>query len=149
MQWVATAEHVAQVLEPAQWRRPVEWSSSGSLLWLVPNTPIEALPVLPKFHQGRAPALTFVRPLDRVNRLVIRLWHVADVDVAGASASRRPLWVGSATAELAKMEFGLIGTARTTADVATPLAAIEQAMRASDAKVDAQTLGGTRVLLVW
>ena len=149
VQWVATAEHVAQVLEPSQWRRPVEWNSSASLLWLVPNTPIEALPVLPKLHQGRAPALTFVRPLDRLNRLVIRLWHVADVDVPGASVSRQPLWVGTATAELAKMEFGLIGSARTTADVSTPLAAIEQAMRGRDANVDAQTLAGTRVLLVW
>ena len=149
LQWVATPGHVAEVLEAAQWKPPVAWGSNASLLWLVPNTPIDALPVLPKFHQGRAPGLTFVRPLDRANRLVIRLWHVADVDVSAALQPRQPLWVATVTAERARMEFGLVGTARTTADISTPLAAIEQAVRASGASVEAQTLGGIRVLLVW
>jgi len=47
------------------------------------------------------------------------------------------------------MEFGLVGTARTSDDTGTPLATIENAFRAAGLNVDPQTEAGTRVLLAW
>ena len=149
VQWVATAAQVSDVLEAAQWRRPAPWKSNATLLWLVPATPIAELPVLPKFHQGRAPAITFVRPIDQTKRVVLRLWHVADVIDMIDPSQRRPLWQGTATLELARMEFGLVATARTTDDTSTPLEAVENAFRAARLNVVARAEAGTRVLLAW
>jgi len=148
LQWAGTPEHVAAVLAPAGWHSPPRWGSRASLLWLVPRTELDELPVLPKFHQGRAPALTFVRRVDDTRRLVIRLWHVADVRQANARETT-PLYVGTVTAETARTEYGLVSTARTLPDVTMPLAAIEQAVRSDDANVRAETHAGMRVLLVW
>ena len=148
VQWVATADQIARVLKASQWRVPAPWGSSASLLWLVPSTPIEQLPVLPKFHQGQPPALTFERPIDARTRLVIRLWHVADVGF-GQPADLRPLWSGIATSEQSRTEFGLVATARTTNDAAAALQAVDQAARREGSSVDAQARNGTPVLLVW
>jgi hypothetical protein len=115
---------------------------------LVPTTPLDELPVLPKFNQGQPPALTFVRPVDSRNRLVIRLWQVAEVSDAG-SAQPAPLWSGILTAEQSRTEFGLIATARTTNDHATPLQAIDQAVRGEQVSVQVRAESGTTVLLVW
>jgi len=142
-------DRLADVLGAAQWRRPAPWKSNATLLWLVPATPIAELPVLPKFHQGRAPAVTFVRPIDQTKRVVLRLWHVADVIDMIDPSQRRPLWQGTATLELARMEFGLVGTARTTDDTSTPLEAVENALRAARLNVVARAQAGTRVLLAW
>ena len=149
VQWVATADRIADVLRASQWRTPAAWESSATLLWLIPATPIDQLPVLPKFHQGQAAALTFVRPVDAQNRLVVRLWHVADVSDADTPPKWRPLWSGIVTAETARTEFGLVATARTTNDVAAPLQAVEQALRSEYSSTRTHTRGGTPLLLVW
>jgi len=149
VQWVATVAEVTEALEGARWRPPAPWKSKASLLWLVPGTPIDELPVLPKFHQGRAPALMFVHALDPATRVVIRLWHVADVVNTASPNERRPLWQAMVTTEVARMEFGLVDTARTTVDVTTPLHAFEKAVLSAHANVTAETQAGTRVLLVW
>jgi hypothetical protein len=47
------------------------------------------------------------------------------------------------------MEFGLVATARTTGDVATPLQAYDQAVRGAGANVRKETALGMPVLLVW
>jgi undecaprenyl-diphosphatase len=149
LQWAATAARVADVLHASQWRMPPAWQSSAALLWLVPDTPVDELPALPKFHQGQPPALTFVRPVDAGNRLVIRLWHVADVSDGDTLPQWRPLWNGIVTTERLRTEFGLVATARTTNDVATALQAVAQAVLAEQSSARMETLNETRVLLVW
>ena len=148
VQWVATRARIADVLAASQWRKPAPWGSSATLLWLVPTTPLDELPVLPKFNQGQPPALTFVRPVDSRNRLVIRLWQVAEVSDAG-SAQPAPLWSGILTAEQSRTEFGLIGTARTTNDSTPALQAMDDAVRGAGLNVATHTLGGSPLLLVW
>jgi len=146
-QWAASADEVAAVLAASGWRRPPPWRSRVSLLWLLPSTPLDELPVLPKLHQGQPPALTFVRPVDARNRLVIRLWRIANVS-DGATTSR-PLWAAVVTAEQARAEFGLIATARTTKDIATPLRAVEEAVRDRHVSVETRTGSDAPVLLIW
>ena len=148
VQWTAASDDITAVLTAAQWRAPAAWASSATLLWLVPATPIAELPVLPKFNQGQPPALTFVQPVDAKTRVVLRLWHTADVGEL-ASSTVRPLWSGIVTAETARTEFGLVATARTTNDIATPLQIFESAVRGEHVTRETREPGGTPVLLVW
>ena len=152
VQWVADPERVHSVLEAAQWHTPAAWESSASLLWLIPATPIDQLPVLPKFHQGQPPALTFVHPIDVRNRTVIRLWRIAAVSAAdqpSGAATNQPLWAGVVTAEQSRTEFGLVATARTVRDDAAPLRMLTDALRGQGVRFDEQSSSGMPVVLVW
>ena len=148
IQWIAAADDIARVLEAAQWHVPPPWKSKAALLWFAPATPLAELPVLPKFHQGQPPALTFVRAVDPHHRWVVRLWHAADVK-GMASSSSTPLWIGFVTAERAGTEFGLIATARTTPDAAAPLRALDDAIKGAHTTSREQMRNGTPVLMVW
>ena len=148
IQWVATAADIARVLEASQWHVPPAWKSSAALLWFAPATLLAELPVLPKFHQGQPPALTFVRAVDPHHRLVVRLWHAAEIKGLASSASV-PLWIGFVTAERAGTEFGLIATARTTPDAAMPLRVLDDAIRVAHTTSRQQKRNGTPVLMVW
>jgi undecaprenyl-diphosphatase len=142
------ADDIARVLQASGWQVPPAWKSSAALLWFAPATPLAELPVLPKFHQGQPPALTFVRAIDPHHRLVVRFWHAAEIRGLASSAST-PLWIGFVTAERAGTEFGLIATARTTPDVVMPLRALEEAIRSAHTTARQQMRNGTPVLIVW
>jgi undecaprenyl-diphosphatase len=148
IQWVATAGDIAHVLEASGWHVPPAWKSSAALLWFAPATPLAELPVLPKFHQGQPPALTFVRAIDAHHRLVARLWQAAEIR-GSASPTSTPLWIGFVTAERAGTEFGLVATARTTPDAVMPLRAFEEAIREAHTTSRQQMRNGTPVLMVW
>jgi len=149
VQWAASADAVRSTLENAKWRAPATWDSGATLLWLVPTTPIDALPVLPKFHQGQPPAHTFVRPIDQRNREVIRLWRIASVTLPDESSDPTPLWAGVVTTERARTEFGLVATTRTTNETAAPLRVVADAIRQAGMHVDDRMLVDSPVLLAW
>jgi len=151
VQWVADPERVRRVLESAYWHAPPAWESGASLLWLIPATPIDQLPVLPKFHQGQPPALTFVHAVDARARIVVRLWRVASVSTADqpSGAPTQPLWAGVVTAEQARTEFGLVATARTVRDSVMPLRTLVDALRGQAVRFDEQSASGVPVLLIW
>ena len=86
--------------------------------------------MLPKFNQGQPPALTFVRPVDSRNRLVIRLWQVAEVSDARKSPRSRRRYGADLTAEQSRTEFEPDCEQREPrTSYATPLQAIDQAVR--------------------
>ncbi len=146
VQWVATANQVADALTRAGWQVPSPWRSRATLLWLLPATPIGELPVLPKFDRGQPAALTFIRPIDPRSRAVVRLWRVASV-VDGAHAL--PLWNGMVTIERERTESGLIAVARTANDFTTPLRAFEHDVDAARVAKVARARDGAPVLLIW
>jgi undecaprenyl-diphosphatase len=148
LQWAGSAARITGALEAARWRAPAPWDASGAFLWLIPATPIDKLPVVPKLHQGQPPGLTFVQPVDATNRRVLRLWHVADV-VDGEAMTPRPLWAGIVTTEQMRTELGLVATARTTYDVAPDAPALQASLRSAGLNAVAQTQDGRSVLLVW
>ena len=148
VQWVAGAATVARVLGAAGWRTPSAWSSKATLLWLLPSTPIDELPVLPKFHHGEAAALTLERPVDAHTRAVVRFWDVADI-IAQDAPAPRPLWVGMVTLERLDPARGLIDTARTLEDFDAPLALFARAVAGLHTRTDTRADGGASVLLVW
>ena len=148
VQWVATRDDIARALRGAGWTMPAAWKSSSALLWIVPSTPIGALPVLPKFHQGQPAALTYVRAIDPRTRIVIRLWHAADAQVETPVAHAVPIWIGMATTERAHAQWGLVLVARTDARMPAPEEALARAIEGRRSAIGIRDAGDRRVLLV-
>lgn len=148
VQWIARAPEITELLSRAGWQSPSAWRSRAALLWLVPTTPIGELPVLPKLNRGRAPALTFMKPIDHATRVVIRLWHTADIVEAGGAPSR-PLWSAMVTIERLRTEGGLIAVARTASDFALPLQQLERDVQGMHIVSETDGRSGTPVLRIW
>jgi undecaprenyl-diphosphatase len=149
VQWAAPRGEIAQVLTGAGWRMPAPWRSQASLLWLVPSTAAEALPVLPKLHQGQPPSLTLIRPRDPDSRDVVRFWHVADAGDDPSSRETVPIYAGTVTTERVKPEAWLVLVARTQARGPGSDALLEGGVRSVPHAVIEHRAGGANVLLVW
>jgi len=131
VQWAGSLAPLRQALARAGWRAPVPWSTGGALAWFNPRAGAAALPVLPKFHDGRQPILTLIRlragrPAG-VARLVLRLWP-SGVRLARGAGPPRALWLGEVVAESLSRPFGLLAIARTMDDFDAPLAALMGAL---------------------
>jgi membrane-associated phospholipid phosphatase len=148
VQWITPRDDIAQRLIAVGWERPARWRSAATLLWLLPSTPIGQLPVLPKLDQGQPPALTLIRPIDARRRVVIRLWHVADI-IEDMPPQRVPLWTGIVTIEQARSQWGLIAVARTTPETPAPEEVLANALRGEHAAVETRSSTQRDVLLVW
>lgn len=146
VQWAAPRSEVIRALVASGWRMPPAWTTKSALLWLVPSTPIEGLPVLPKFHHGEPPALTLVRPIDRETRAVLRLWQVAEV--AGMTGTV-PLFVAMATTEHLDSVLHFVLYTRTARDYRTPLAFLEPALAGKHVRTVRREGIPARVRLVW
>ncbi|HEY8907483.1 MAG TPA: LssY C-terminal domain-containing protein, partial [Rhodoferax sp.] len=105
------------------------------------------LPVLAKFHQGAAPALTFDRQLDPSQRLVIRLWRTS-YRVGKANDAAASLWVGMVTREYITHPAGIITLAKTDQDFATPVRQFVQVLQTSNLVIDDKPQDGFTVLLI-
>jgi undecaprenyl-diphosphatase len=105
--WVGSPRAVARRLEEVGWREPVKWSLSSLLAWLLPDPGPEALPVLPRLDDGRAPVLIRLLPQPDGSRLVLRLWptELAVHDEAGAT---RPVLVGTVAAQAPRRLLKLV-----------------------------------------
>jgi undecaprenyl-diphosphatase len=147
LQWVATRGSIVDALGGADWVLPARWKSPAALLWLLPSTPIAELPVLPKFQRGQPPALTLIRPLDARERMVIRLWNVADAEERDLG-QRIPIFVGTITAERTHSQWGLLTIATTEARAPDPTEALGAVLRERPTR-DVMRSGGERVLLIW
>jgi membrane protein DedA with SNARE-associated domain/membrane-associated phospholipid phosphatase len=123
VQWAARSDVIAHRLEAAGWQTPAAWSARAALLWLSPQTSVEALPVLPKLAQGQGAGLTFVKfdPQRPMSRLVLRLWRshyqLATGDMRGGMTDR-PLWYGALYQEVFRQPWQMvtIGSAATWPD---------------------------------
>ncbi|MDQ2916756.1 MAG: phosphatase PAP2 family protein [Pseudomonadota bacterium] len=149
VQWVATRTGMADALTDAGWESPARWRSAAVLLWLLPSTPVEQLPVLPKFHQGQPAALTFIRPIDARTRTVIRLWRVAAAIDDASPPRTLPLWTGMITTERSRSEWRLITVARTASDAPAPEQALAEAVHDKHIAVETRSSTTSNVLLIW
>lgn len=149
VQWAATREEIGDALAGAGWLRPAPWISSASLLWLLPSTPIGALPLLPRFDQGQPPALSRIKPLDERTRLVIRLWPAADAIDATLPAHRTPIWIGMITREHSRSEWRVVAVTRTDPLFPTAVHALADAIAGRRSAAETRPASGRGVLLVW
>jgi membrane protein DedA with SNARE-associated domain len=147
VQWVGTADRIAQVLEGDGWRQPPPWTPQTMLLWLLPTTAAGQLPVLAKFHRGEAPVISLDKPLDPARRLVIRFWPTAyQVGVANGPAAA--LWTGMVTLERLAHPGDLVTLALTDRDVDGPPALLAQSLLSQGLQVDLQRREMAAVWLV-
>jgi undecaprenyl-diphosphatase len=147
LQWVATRGSIVDTLGSADWVLAPRWKSPAAVLWLLPSTSITALPVLPKFQRGQPPALTLVRPLDARERMVIRLWSVADAEERDLG-QRIPIFAGAITIERTHSQWGLMTIATTEAHKPDPAEALGAVLRERHTR-DVMRSAGERVLLIW
>lgn len=147
VQWAGTEDQIAQVLEAAGWQRPPAWTLRTTLLWLLPSTAAEELPVLAKFHQGESPTMSFERELDHSLRLVIRLWPTSQQVVGAASDPPVALWIGMVTRERLERPAGMATLAVTDQDFAMPTAQLAQALQTQGLLLTIKHRDTTAVLL--
>lgn len=148
VQWAGTPGQIAAVLTQSAWKTPVPWFSRAALLWLLPDTPIEQLPVLPKFNRGQAQKLTWVRVIGPNERLVIRLWRLPYV-IEGSQPRFLPLWHGLVTREDLYHPARAASLVRTKADFYGPVVAFVADIQASSLSMLEKKNRDIRVLLLW
>lgn len=147
VQWVATADQIAATFAASGWQRPIRWSTKTAFLWALPGTPIQSLPVLPKFNEGQAQKLTFIKILNPKTRMVARLWPMRYV-VTSPAESARPLWSGMITLERLQILPGGLTFAETSLDFTTPVRRLAETMPVSRSLLQ----GGSAdrlILLAW
>ena len=124
IQWAGELDRLKDTLLRNMWRAPAPWSVLNTLSWLKPHVVVDALPVLPKLHDGRLPALTLIKVRDNLpfgaSRIVLRLWD-SNVRLMTVSGTPRQLWIGEAVAESVSRPMSLISIARTMRKFDAPL----------------------------
>jgi undecaprenyl-diphosphatase len=129
LQWRGTLESLRAALEARGWKVAPEWSIEVLNGFAFPNTPAEALPAAPKFHDGRREVLTALYPFDKdQSRLVLRVWPETVRDPAGKSES---FYVGAVVRERVEHLFNQLSiplrAGRRHCDAETLLASLPRA----------------------
>lgn len=118
LQVAAGPDRLTGALSASGWRQPVAWNAIGTLAWLAAGG-IASLPVLPKLHEGRTPALMLELPdpADR-QRFVLRLWdsHVR----VRQGGIWQPLWLATVTREDLRRPLGMVNVTVTERDANGP-----------------------------
>ncbi|MES1926411.1 VTT domain-containing protein [Salinisphaera sp. T31B1] len=108
LQAAGSADALRRLLAEAGWRVPPALGAGQPLRWLVPDSPIAVLAVLPRVHDGRPAAITLVHDGQATNeRWVVRLWSTDKV----TARRNLPLWVGIADAQIVHHRLHLLTTA--------------------------------------
>ncbi|WP_269506881.1 LssY C-terminal domain-containing protein [Burkholderia sp. IMCC1007] len=114
LQWCATSDTLDRHLSLAGWQRSPAWTPATALRWLLPQSPADTLPVLPRYTHGESTRRVFVRvdPAYPDSRFVLRLWRYPYVleDARGM----RPLWYGALYRETLHRPARLMTSVRTT-----------------------------------
>ena len=140
LQWAAHDDVIVSALKQAGWQPAPDWSMRSALGWLLPQTPVGELPVLPKYSQGEPSQFAFVRaePDASGSRLVLRLWrsHFKIRDANG----KQPLWYGALYRETLYRPAHLITIADTrnvaASEVVNALPGLRQAAVMRSAGID-------------
>ncbi|MCG5076712.1 LssY C-terminal domain-containing protein [Paraburkholderia tagetis] len=108
LQWPARSRLIEQSLNRMGWQVAPGWSLHSTSGWVLPQTPSNQLPVLPRYEQGKDAQLTFIRPEPGTTgtRFVLRLWKSHYVVEGGHGAN--PLWYGAIYHETRSRPAGLI-----------------------------------------
>lgn len=149
VQWAGTAGHLADTLRASGWQTPETWALKSSLLWLLPTTQVQQLPVLPKFDHGEAAKITFIKVLNPDERLVVRLWPLGREARPDPALPARPLWLGMVATERLRHPGGMITLAKTDKEFRTPLRTLTQDLKKQHQSVESRGQPDRLVWLVW
>ena len=134
-------------LTRAGWRASAGIGAGAALRSLAPDTPIDALPVLPRVHNGRRPVLVFTHPVDGSpgRRWVLRLWSTARV----TTIDEAPIWVGMIDGQRVGHELQMLTTARDEADYAAGASFMSSNLAAHGIGQRVVTHAGDPLVLMW
>lgn len=121
VQWAGLPDELVHYLLRRGWQRPPSLSLKNFLEMFTPDMPIEKLPVLPHFHNGRLDHQRLVYR-DKDNRWLLRLWPT-DVRITESNA---PLFIGTIEVQHHHQLTGLLSTAQDTNEYDSPLLTLEQ-----------------------
>ncbi|WP_020587024.1 bifunctional DedA family/phosphatase PAP2 family protein [Desulfobacter curvatus] len=124
VQWAGPPDRLAGVLKAQGWRQPGHLDLKSVLGMFSSGTPVENLPVLPRFHDGRMERLRLIRIIGD-HRFVFRLWDTG-VEVNGVE--RCPLMAGTIEEQQGRSLAGLVLTAKETGDYDRPLALLAKTL---------------------
>ena len=131
IQWAGDLDRLKDALLGNGWRVPAPWSARSALNWLSPQIAGDALPVLPKLHDGRPPALALIRVGDGLpsggSRLVLRFWE-SGVQLMTEFEPQHSLWIGEAVAEAISRPMGLFSITRTLSEFNAPLSVFRDSL---------------------
>ncbi len=91
IQWAGRLPAIRSSLLRHGWQQPTPLAPRSVLRALSSNPPVGQLPVLPRLHDGRPPALMLTRPIDRAHQAVLYLWDSGVRLQPGGT----PVWVGA------------------------------------------------------
>ncbi len=149
LQWAGTAGQIADTLLASGWQRSETWTLKSALLWLLPTTQVQELPVLPKLDHGKAQKITFIKAINSSERLVVRLWPLRKEVKPDLGSPFRPLWIGMVTVERLHQPSGVITLAKTEKDFHTPSRALAQDLQSQRLSVEGRANRDMTVWLVW
>jgi undecaprenyl-diphosphatase len=119
LQLAGSPDYLVETLGRAGWREPAAWDAIGAVAWLATGSGMEALPVLPKLHDGRTPRLMLkLREEGDRTRLVLRLWD-SGYRLKSDKGSP-PLWLATVTREDLLQPMGMVTLALTEKDANAP-----------------------------
>ncbi|HYW02572.1 MAG TPA: VTT domain-containing protein [Gammaproteobacteria bacterium] len=91
IQWAGKLPAIRRSLHRRGWNEPTPLTPRSVLRALSSNPPVAQLPVLPRLHDGRTPALMLTRAVDRTHQEVLFLW-ASGVRLQPAGT---PVWIGT------------------------------------------------------
>ncbi|KLU22390.1 membrane protein [Caballeronia mineralivorans PML1(12)] len=115
LQWAESDGAITHRLEATGWQAAPAWSIRPTLLWLSPQTSVDALPVLPLLAAGKGSELTFVKfdPQRPMGRLVLRLWR-SPYRLTTGTQTDEPIWYGALYQEAFRQPWHLVTLGTTT-----------------------------------
>lgn len=133
VQAAGTLDELRRLLARAGWTGAPTLDLGQPLRWLVADTGIAELAVLPRIHDGRQPSLTLVHAIpsaaaaaDPARRRVLRLWSTGQ----RRRVDDRPLWVGTTDFQHIEQRLYLFATAADQHRYAQAAAALIDDLRA-------------------
>jgi undecaprenyl-diphosphatase len=119
LQLAGSPDYLVETLGREGWREPAAWNAIGAVAWLATGNGMDALPVLPKLHEGRTPRLMLkLREEGDRTRLVLRLWDSGFRLISDKGSP--PLWLATVTREDLRQPLGIVSLTMTEKDANSP-----------------------------
>ncbi|MEO6660938.1 MAG: phosphatase PAP2 family protein, partial [Burkholderiaceae bacterium] len=149
LQWAATEPQLLKTLDDVGWRTAPPWTLQSSLLWLLPNPPIEQLPVLSKLNQDVPQKMVLTRTVDAQSRLVLRLWPSGHVVAPRTADHATPLWLGMVSIERLQHPAAVFTIARTDPNFGVAVNELGKDLAGKAPSLVWHEQRGVPLLLVW
>ena len=129
LQWAGRLRVLREQLAAQGWREPAPWSVSTILDRFNSSADAMSLPVLPRLHDGRPPALILIHAgaADHT-RWVLRLWPTSVRLSPNIDAPSQRLWVGAASLQRFRSSLAPFGISFTTLAAPPPFDLLRAAL---------------------